>query len=878
MSVVADLTESEKYLLAILQDQSGVDIAEFAWSDDTAPDLIFRCWDFQYPWYRCEAKYQIDQAGRAIGKSVGVQMRAFAFPFTHASEEMLITAPEMIHLDPVTKNVEDRINSVRLGREFLKKSGTSDGFTHRPFEARFRNGARIIGRIPQKDGKGVKGCVGAGTLILTGRGQVPIEDVAIGDMVLTHRGRWRAVRANYRSVDANGFIIHGGGHSKLVTSDNHRMLGRRNRNPQRTRNLERPDWVIVDDDELPERYYFGSPTTIPSTQPPEMPHPDIEALLQLAGAYVADGCQTTERRRIAIIDDVDDVERIVGYGTALGCGTYVRDHNGSRAREITINSTAIAAWLLQHFGQHANGKHLPVWLLGADERHRKVFLDAYLQGDGWLDAARGRWEASTASKALAIDLRLLAQSLGYRVSYSWIDPKPNALCAHPQRAHRVRISTSIRNAVVEDDVTWQKVVSVTPAEGLVVHDLTVDEDHSYVADGLLSHNQHPTKLEMDEAQDYPEAGWVELGETLKYAESDATWRAHGVSRGVRDRYYKQTQPESGWHVHRWTGMHRNDWTEGEREAKAELYGSRDHPDYRRNVLGLHGDAQSALFVLSRLMQCVDQDKESFYNTDEYTHIRINDEKLRDTGQPIADLLQFPATHKNYTRTWAGMDVGMTNHPSEILIFGEQNRQSGGGPRTDGVPNMRLRCLARVHLERISSPDQRQAMEAIYEFYQPKGFAMDRTGLGLPIFSEIMNSDKPNVPFQRSIRAYNFSEKITVGYERRDENDPVDEEHPMGVPITANVLEYSSDMLRVQVDARGLVLPWDIDMLREFQGQTYVVTKSATDAYGKKHFNKGKFHALDAARMAILAYRQELIDQMAEMVAPSAAPVFDSFLV
>jgi hypothetical protein len=538
MSALADLTLEERYLFAILQDHSGIDIAEFCWTDETSKDSVFRCWDYQYPWYRTKAKFQIDQCGRAIGKSVGIQMRAFAFPFTNPGEEMLITAPELIHLDPVTKNIEDRITSVRLGREFLKRDGTSKGFKHRPFEATFRNGASILGRIPQKDGKGVKG-------------------------------------------------------------------------------------------------------------------------------------------------------------------------------------------------------------------------------------------------------------------------------------------------------------------------------------------MHPKKLEMDEAQDYPEPGWVELGETLKYGEEDATWRAHGVSRGVRDRYYKQTQPESGWRVHRYTAMHRPDWTKEEREAKAELYGSRDHPDYRRNILGLHGDASSALFVLTRLMACVDQNPESDYNAAEYYHVRINDEKLRESGLPIEALLDFPQRHKKYTRFWVGMDVGMTNHPSEILVFAEDYPQSRAGGRKDTLPDMRLKCLARIHLERISSPDQRRVLAKIHEFYRPEAIAMDRTGLGLPIYQEIMEGGGA---FASSMRAYNFSEKIVIGYEDVDEEvyDPDDLEE-----IKANVLEYSSDMLRTLVDQRQVLLPWDIDMIREFQGQTYVINKSSTDPYGKKQFNKGKFHALDAARMAILGHLQERIDAM-RLVAYDE-PVLDMFL-
>ena len=106
------------------------------------------------------------------------------------------------------------------------------------------------------------------------------------------------------------------------------------------------------------------------------------------------------------------------------------------------------------------------------------------------------------------------------------------------------------------------------------------------------------------------------------------------------------------------------------------------------------------------------------------------------------------------------------------------------------------------------------------------------------------------------------------------DDAEDEDGEPG-EIKANVLEYSSDMLRLYVDQGKIRLPWDIDMLREFQGQTYVVSKSNTDAYGKKQFSKGKFHALDAARMAILGHLQEKIDAMREVV--SDEPVLDMFM-
>ena len=387
---------------------------------------------------------------------------------------------------------------------------------------------------------------------------------------------------------------------------------------------------------------------------------------------------------------------------------------------------------------------------------------------------------------------------------------------------------------------------------------------------------HPLKLEMDEAQDYPEPGWVELGETLKYGDDNATWRAHGVSRGERDRYYKQTQKDSGWYVHRITAMHRPDWTATERAAKAELYGSRDHPDYRRNILGLHGDATSSLFVLHRLMACVDTNENSPFNQELYYHVRITDEMLMERQLPIDELLVFPASHRAYDRVWVGMDVGLTNHPSEIMVFGEEETGVKHGLKrsTDDSeaarPGMRLKALARIHLERISAPNQRRVLEAVWEFYRPQAIAMDRTGLGLPIWQEIQ--EMTNRGLIQAMRAYNFSEKIVVGYD----TDLADEDKPAGEPINANVLEYASDMLRLYVDQKMVHLPYDAQLIREFQGVTYTMGRSNTDAYGKRHFAKGTAHALDACRMMVVAHAQEKVEKT-KVVAEAWEPVLDTFM-
>lgn len=527
------LSEEEAYLLAIIEDESGIDLAEFLWEDPMADneEQIFRCWDFQYAWWRNTFEKGtpierptrvIDQCARAVGKTQSIIVRAWAFGLQHPGGEMVVTAPELVHLQPLTARIEDKIKGIRLTREILP-GGVGMGFKHRPFHVDFKNGAKILGRIPQKDGKGVKGL-------------------------------------------------------------------------------------------------------------------------------------------------------------------------------------------------------------------------------------------------------------------------------------------------------------------------------------------HPLKLEMDEAQDFPQAGWIELIETLQHGKDDSQWRAHGVSRGVRDEFYRHSQAGSGWTVHTLTGMHRPNWTNQERNDKIQAYGSRDSPDYKRNILGVHGDATNPLFVLHRLMACVDDDEGSDYNDKWYYYRRISAEMIED--QSIEDLIVIPRSHRKWKNTWAGMDVGMTNAPSEILIFGEEPKKG----------DVSLRLLTRIHLERIRSADQRKVIELLFDEYDLRLFCLDRGGIGLPLYQELQDGAKH---LMNRVAGYNADQKLTVGWaEHEPHEDPDDYE------IKRQAKEFGYDSLRTLVDQERLHLPWDMELLGEWQGQTYVRDKSETNPYGKKVFAKGSFHTLDAAGMMIVGRELKTISTMTKMnKEPERVPIF-----
>lgn len=149
------LTEEECYLLAILLDRSGVDQAEFLWADHGSADGCYRCYPYQYPWFRLKHERVIDACARDTGKSEGVTERSCAHPFVNRGQEHAITAPEGSHTDRLTTRIEGRVRSVRLLREMV--IGGLRGITHDPFHIDWWTGATTYAQLPQRDGKGLKG-------------------------------------------------------------------------------------------------------------------------------------------------------------------------------------------------------------------------------------------------------------------------------------------------------------------------------------------------------------------------------------------------------------------------------------------------------------------------------------------------------------------------------------------------------------------------------------------------------------------------------------------------------------------------------------------------------------------------------------------------
>ncbi len=118
----------------------------------------------------------------------------------------------------------------------------------------------VVGRRPVGFLWASPDCFPAGTMVLTTVGYRAIEEVTVGDRVLTHQGRWRAVTSTMSSVKATR-TIRGHGHPGLRVSREHpfwtstRTTKRTYRPSKMTHAWSPPTWTAAADLRAGEHYW-----------------------------------------------------------------------------------------------------------------------------------------------------------------------------------------------------------------------------------------------------------------------------------------------------------------------------------------------------------------------------------------------------------------------------------------------------------------------------------------------------------------------------------------------------------------------------------------------------------------------------------------------
>ena len=352
-------------------------------------------------------------------------------------------------------------------------------------------------------------CFQAGTLILTRRGLTPIEDVIEDDMVVTHLGRWRRVTGTTRRT-ADVVSVRGHGHPGIRTTEDHPFLVRF----KKGKGLAAPAWQAIGEC-MPNgkvggsasAWFWGMHRSYPDDTIPEVCRDNARTAevalsegffwlvgmwlgngwLRRGGAYVKPHLTRGEVLICAGRHKQDEVRRRI-----VEAGLPFSEAEMRTSIRFTICHKGLAEWLEEDFGRGARGKTIPYWAFGMRPSWRQALLDGYVFTDGTRPAA-GQFRTCSVSWALTLGMAMISRSLGIATSVRSVERAANAVIENrvvntPGAVYCLDGYDRPRSFVIEGDYCWGRIKQMMPLGRGEVFNLHVEEDESYVADGLIVHN------------------------------------------------------------------------------------------------------------------------------------------------------------------------------------------------------------------------------------------------------------------------------------------------------------------------------------------------------------------------------------------------------
>lgn len=370
-------------------------------------------------------------------------------------------------------------------------------------------------------------CFTGDTLIRTMDGWKEIMDIQPGDIVETNDG-WHKVTDQRMTGIKEIVKVKTQLGCDIRCTPNHLFYARKmyhkwnNDRRQYDRLFEQPTWVAAKD--LTKEHYVGYPIQtedVPISDIPEYTgyvqtysdgrvykHDELKKYMTdpkfwyTIGRYVADGWTKVSGIVIAIgkgkeshIDKMIDLTK-----------TVVQERT---CKKVHISKMELK-YFCQQFGEGAINKHIPQkYLTGLPRNLAKAMLDGYLDGDGCY--TNNGISCLSISKQLMLDIqRLVGYVYGRPANMHESKQHSNTIEGRIVNispiAYQLKFTADKRKqdkAFVEDGWAWGKVnevVELPTAEE--VYDITVEDAHSFIANGICVHNctdlsQAGNKMGMD---------------------------------------------------------------------------------------------------------------------------------------------------------------------------------------------------------------------------------------------------------------------------------------------------------------------------------------------------------------------------------------------
>lgn len=366
------------------------------------------------------------------------------------------------------------------------------------------------GKSVQKDAEDEKHlCLSRGSLVLTRSGYLPIEEVEVGDLVLTHAGRWQRVVAKQCNGRRPVVRVTAQGVAGLCATPDHPIYARSGvgsgrwpgmpggvSNQRATAKAAQPEWTQAADS-------LGSYVNLPL--PPVEDSPLAADDWWVVGRWLGDGHLSGHLRSGRRYGHEDLAKQIV-----ISCGKHERDalvaRLGARTGhvaevrtgfQIAVKDPHRHLWrVISQCGHGASEKRVPGEALALDQEKAEALLSGYLSADGHYVAQYDRWTASSVSRRLLLGMAMVAQRARGVVASVYAGRDAGTTIIEERAVNTkqdwvlcFRNSPGYRQSGwIDGSGAWKKVRSIADAGEAEVWDIQVAGDESFVAEGCVVHN------------------------------------------------------------------------------------------------------------------------------------------------------------------------------------------------------------------------------------------------------------------------------------------------------------------------------------------------------------------------------------------------------
>ena len=351
-------------------------------------------------------------------------------------------------------------------------------------------------------------CFVAGTKVLTLEGYKNIEDVKVGDMVLTHNNRYRKV-LNVGGHEDDVYRLRAQGFIDVTCTANHPFYARKKSfdyyvkadgKPSKKLNLGEPEWIRAD--ELAQNYYIANNI---ESQESENPLGITEEEAWVIGRYIADGHTRKDVRKdethngtrhwqVILSIGNDKLEQFKSHFKELHYSAYP---HGESVHRVVFSSKRLVEIVETECGIGSMNKHFGEALIRLPKHLLEIVLKGFLEGDGNYRIKGQSYSITTISEMFAITMqRVVSKLYGKHITISrHVPAEYRELCGrmvHQHTQYVVRfadhdLQTQERPKLIGDKM-WQNAKSFTPAGREMVYNLEVEEDNSYTANNIIVHN------------------------------------------------------------------------------------------------------------------------------------------------------------------------------------------------------------------------------------------------------------------------------------------------------------------------------------------------------------------------------------------------------